>query len=159
MATTHQADTQVKLSGLHLCCEGCTGSVEEAVASVPGASVQCDMDEGSAVVKGRDSHSIQQAIDAIAMAGFYGESDNENFAVKDDPSLPQGRVKKATISDIHNCCDICYDEAKKGIHATPGVAADTGSPGATQYEVTGDFSPRELVKNLHKVGFHARVTV
>lgn len=159
MATKQQADTKVKLSGLHLCCGGCTGAVEDAVSRVPGASVQCNMDEGEALLTARDSHSAQQALDAIAGAGFYGESDNKDLAMRDDPSLPEGRVKKATISNIHNCCDICYDEAKKGIHATPGVAADTGSPGATQFDVTGDFSPRELLENLHKVGLNARVTV
>lgn len=158
MATAHKADTRVNLSGLHLCCEGCTGDVRDAVARVPGVSVECSIDDGTATLSGQDSYAIQQAIDAIAAVGFHGESDNKNLAMRVDSTLPEGRVKKATLSQIHNCCDICYDEIKKAIHSTQGVAADTGRPGATRFEVLGDFSANELMQNLHEAGFNARMT-
>ena len=158
MVASNQVDTRVKLSGVHLCCEGCAGAVEDAVARVPGVSVECDINDGTVILSAHDPESIQQALDAIAGAGFHGESDNKSLTMRDDPSLPQGRIKKATISQIHNCCDICYDEIKKGVHATPGVTADTGQPGATRFEVTGDFAADELLDNLHKAGFNARVT-
>jgi len=159
MVASNQVETRVKLSGVHLCCEGCTDALEDAVARVPGVSVECSIDDGTAILSAHDPDSIQEALDAIAGAGFHGESDSKSLTMRDtDPNLPQGRIKKATISQIHNCCDICYDAIKKGIHATQGVTHDTGRPGSTHFEVSGDFSADELVQNLHKAGFNARVT-
>lgn len=159
MATSNQVETRVKLSGVHLCCEGCTDPVEDAVASVPGVAVECDMDNGTVTLSGHDPEAIQRAIDGIAGVGFHGESDHASLAMRDAQDLPHGRVKKATVSQIHNCCDLCYNDIKKGVHATRGVAADTGQPGATRFVVTGDFDAGELLRNIHKAGFNARITV
>jgi len=159
MVAANQVETRVKLSGVHLCCEGCTGAVEDAVSRVPGVSVECSIDDGTATLSAQDPEAIQQALDAIAGAGFHGESDNKSLTMRPDPNLPEGRIKKATISQIHNCCDICYGDIQKAIHSTQGVAADTGGPKKSQFEVTGDFSADELLQNLHKAGFNARVMV
>jgi len=157
MVASNQVQTRVTLSGVHLCCEGCTSAVEDAAARVPGVSAECSIDDGTVILSANDTESIQQALDAIAGAGFHGESDNKSLTMRDEPNLPQGRIKKATISQIHNCCDICHDAIQKAVHSTRGVAADTSQPGATQFEVTGDFEADELLDNLHKASFNARV--
>jgi hypothetical protein len=38
-----------------------------------------------------------------------------------------------------------------------GVTADTATPGATTFEVTGDFPAAALVKALNAAGFSAQV--
>lgn len=157
MATTQQ--TQVKLSGVHLCCDGCTAAVYDAAENVPGVSAQCDKRKGTAVLTGDDPESIQKVLDGIAANGLYGESDHASLAIKDDPNIPQGRVKRATISGIHNCCGPCYHQIQKALRHTEGVTDDDGRSGATRINVSGDFSPQELIQSLHKFGFNARVTV
>lgn len=158
MATTHQTQTQVNLSGVHLCCGGCSDALIQGATQVPGVSAETDESEGTAVITGPSPEALQQALEGIAANGLYGESDHPDLAIKFDSNLTQDRVQKATVSDIHNCCGPCYRAIRKAVHRTPGVVADTGEPGVTRFEVTGDFAPVDLLKSLHKYGFNARVT-
>lgn len=157
MSPSHSTQTQVQLQGVHLCCGGCTDAVDAAAASVPGASSVCDMDNGTVTVTAGDRQSAQRALDAIARAGFHGETGDPGLAMTPDPGIPPGKVRRATVSDIHNCCDLCHDAIKGAIDSVEGVTGETGAPGMTRFEVTGDFSPAELVQALHGAGFHAKV--
>jgi len=72
-------------------------------------------------------------------------------------SIPRGRVKRLKVSGIHNCCDLCCEAIKEAIGTVDGVTADTATPGATTFEVTGDFPAAALVKALNAAGFSAQV--
>lgn len=157
MSTLQKSETRVQLKGVHLCCGGCTGAVDEAVASVPGASSVCDMDNGTVTVTAQDQETAQQALDAIARAGFHGETGDPGLAMKADPNLPSGKVQRLTVSNIHNCCDLCYDAIKGAIDSVEGVTSDTGGPEETNFEVIGHFSAAELLQALHGAGFHAKL--
>jgi copper chaperone CopZ len=105
----------------------------------------------------RDGAAAQKALDAIAAAGFHGSTDNARLAMQAASSIPRGRVKRLKVSGIHNCCDLCCEAIKEAIATVDGVTADTATPGATTFEVTGDFPAAALVKALNAAGFSAQV--
>jgi hypothetical protein len=71
--------------------------------------------------------------------------------------VPRGEVKRVTVSGIHNCCGPCCRAIRGAISAVDGVTGDTAEPGATTFEVTGNFRPADLVEELNAAGFSARV--
>jgi len=153
----NQAGVKVQLSGVHLCCQGCVNAVDSAVKNVEGAESQCDMDNGTVTLMAKDDITAQMALDAIATAGFYGSTDNEQLAMKAVSNIPQGKVKNLKVSGIHNCCDLCCEAIRQAIATVDGVTGDTAKPGATAFEVTGDFDAEALVKAINSAGFSARV--
>lgn len=157
MATSTQDQVQIQLKGVHLCCDLCAEAVTRAVQSVPGASCAFDQ-ESNVLLTAHDDETAQKALDAIADAGLHGETDHDRLAMKDEPGLPSGKVRKVTVSGIHNCCTPCYDAIKGAIDSVEGVQADTAAPRKTEFEVTGHFSPVELARALNAAGFHAKVT-
>ena len=45
------ADTSVKLSNVHLCCNNCVKGVDKALSGVIGAKAQSDKDAGTATLR------------------------------------------------------------------------------------------------------------
>jgi mercuric ion binding protein len=135
-----QSEIKVKVTGVHLCCQGCVDAVGAAVA-----------------LTARDDAAAQKALDAIAAAGFYGRTDNEQLTMKAVSSIPLGRFKSLKVSGIHNCCGLCCEAIKEAIATVDGVAGDTATPRATTFQVTGDFHAGTLVKALNAAGFSAQV--
>jgi copper chaperone CopZ len=116
------------------------------------------MENGTITLTASDGSAARKALDALAAAGFYGTSDDQNLAMKPVGDVPNGKVKRVTVSGIHNCCGLCCDAIKGAIATVDGVADDTAKPRATTFEVTGDFHPAALVEALNAAGFSARVT-
>jgi mercuric ion binding protein len=85
--------------------------------------------------------AAQRALDAIAGAGFHGGTDDAHLAMKAVSRVPRGRVKRLKVSGVHNCCDLCCEV----------------TPGATAFEVTGDFQAAAVVQALNAAGFGAQV--
>ena len=81
------------MTGVHLCCQGCVNAVDAALKNVEGVESQCDMDNGTVTLTANDDTAAQKALDALAAAGFYGSSDNEQLAMKPVSNIPQGKVK------------------------------------------------------------------
>jgi len=152
-----QSEIQVKLSGVHLCCQGCVDAVDAALKNVAGVTSRCDMEKRTVTLTARDDAAAQNALDAIAAAGFHGSSDNEQLAMKAVSSIPRGRVKTLKVSGIHNCCGLCCQAIKEAIATVDGVAGDTATPEATTFQVTGDFHAPALVNALNAAGFSAQV--
>lgn len=148
--------THVQLQGVHLCCGGCTDAVENAVATVPGASCQCDMEHGTVDLTASDRDSARRALDAIADAGLHGASDDPDLAMRTERDLPPGKVRSLTIHDIHNCCIPCQEAIQGAIARVEGVDGDTARPGRTTFQVNGHFSADELLRSLNAAGFHAQ---
>jgi len=153
-----QTEIQVQLSGVHLCCQGCVNAVESAMKNVEGAESQCDMENGTVTLMANDDTAVQKALDAIAAAGFYGSSTgNKQLTMKAVSSIPHGKVKRLNVSGIHNCCDLCCEAIEKAIATVAGVTGYTVKPGATTFEVIGDFDALALVTAINAAGFSARV--
>jgi copper chaperone CopZ len=146
-----------EVTGVHLCCQGCVDAVDAAVKRVAGATSRCDIEKQTVALTARDGAAAQKALDAIAAAGFHGRTDDAHLAMKAVSRIPRGRVKHLKVSGIHNCCDLCCEAIKGAIATVDGVAGDTATPGATTFEVTGDFQAAALVKALNAAGFGAQV--
>ncbi len=157
MALSNQIDTQVQLKGVHLCCGGCVNAVATAVESVPDVTCQCDMAHGTVTLTARNDTAAQKALDAIAAAGLHGETGDAHLAMRTARDIPAGKVQRLTVSDIHNCCEPCYEAIKGALNSVEGVTGDTARPGKIAFEVTGNFSAAELVQALNAAGFHAKV--
>jgi copper chaperone CopZ len=156
MAT--RTETEVELRGVHLCCQGCVNAANAALRSVEGVDSRCDMENRIVTLTAGEESAAREALDALAAAGFYGASDNPNLAMKPVGNVPKGKVTRVTVSGIHNCCGPCCRAIRGAVSAVDGVTGDTAEPGATTFEVTGDFRPADLVEELNAAGFSARVT-
>jgi mercuric ion binding protein len=156
MGLSNQTETRVQLKGVHLCCGGCTDAVATAVENVPGATCECDMEGGTVTVTARDRAAAQKALDAIADAGLHGETGDVHLAMRAERDIPPGKVRRLTVSGIHNCCLPCYEAIKGAIDSVEGVSDDTAGPGRITFDVTGNFSAAELVRALNTAGFHAK---
>ena len=75
MATRNEI--KVELTGVHLCCQGCVNAADAALRSVEGVNSRCDMENGTVTLTASDDAAAQKALDALAAAGFYGNSDNQ----------------------------------------------------------------------------------
>lgn len=152
-----QTEIKVKLTGVHLCCQGCVNAVDAALRSVEGVNSRCDMENGTVTLTASDDATAQKTLDALAAAGFHGSADNQKLAMKAVSNVPQGKVKSLKVSGIHNCCEPCCEAIKEAIATVDGVTSDTAKPRATTFEVTGDFDAAALVTALNAAGFSAQV--
>ena len=153
---TH-ADIQVNLAGVHLCCQGCTDAVNNAIMSVDGIHSRCDMEHGTVTFTAYDASAARKALAALAAAGFYGTSDDPQLKMVPVNDVPRGKVHRLIVSSIHNCCDLCFEAIQEAIATVEGVSGDTAEPRATKFEVTGDFSAAALVEAINAAGFSARI--
>lgn len=154
---TTQNAIKVELTGVHLCCDGCVDAANAALMSVPGVDSHCDIENGSVTITARADAAAKKALAALAAAGFHGDSDNPDLAMKPVGKVPKGKVKQLKVSGIHNCCRLCCDAIQGAINTVKGVTNDTAKPGATAFVVTGDFEAAALVNALNRAGFNARV--
>ena len=152
LATFASAETTVKISGVHLCCAGCVKGAEKAVSTAKGVTVAVDKDGGSVTLTGADKAAVQSGVDALVKAGYYGKSDSSDVTLKDISGAKDGKAAKMTVDDVHLCCDKCATAAKKALSKVKGVTGDTAAKKVTSFEVTGDFSPKEVMAALQAAG-------
>jgi len=150
-------EIQVKLTGVHLCCQGCVNAANTALMSVEGVHSRSEMENGTVTLTGKDDAAAQKALNALATAGFYGNSDNQNLVMKPGGTLPVGKIKSVKVSGIHNCCGPCCDAIKEAINSVQGVTSNTAKPRVTTFAVTGDFYAADLERALNRAGFSAQV--
>jgi copper chaperone CopZ len=152
-----RAETKVELKGVHLCCPACLKAVGDTLKKVDGVTGTCDQKSKTVTITAKDDAAAQKALDALVAAGFYGDTGNKNFALKDDSGATKGKVKSLTLTGVHNCCGACCKAIKGTVKKVEGVTGDTAKPKEDTFEVTGDFDAEDLVKALHAAGFHVKV--
>lgn len=157
MSASNRTMTQVKLSGVHLCCEGCVNGVTSAVENIPGVEVQCDMEMGTVLVTAKNEGTAQQALDAIADAGFHGASNNSHLVMKTETDIPRGMVRTLWFIGVHNCCRLCSKAIQDAIHSVKGVTGDTIKPRKSNFSVLGEYSAAAVIQALNRAGFHVKV--
>lgn len=155
MAT--RTEINLQLTGVHLCCQGCVNAADAALMSVEGVHARCDMTKRTVTLTASGRLAAQKALNALAAAGFYGSSDDDQLTMKPASTVPQGKIKRLKVSAIHNCCGPCCEAIKEAIATVDGVTGDTAQPRETTFEVTGDFEAAALVKALNAAGFSAQV--
>lgn len=150
------AETKVMLSDVHICCKSCVSDIETHLKEVKGITYTVNKEGGTVALVAQDTASAQAGVDALATAGYHGKSDSKEVMMKDS-AAPEGKVAKAEVSNIHNCCGKCTTAIEKAVKAVPGVKELTLKPKATTFEVTGDFDAKALAKALNDAGFQATV--
>ena len=158
-AETTVEPTTVELKDVHMCCPGCAKEVAAVLSKVEGVTgVAVDQKTRTARFTAADAKAAQRALDALAEAGFHGDTGGAKaFAFRDDSGVKPGKVKSLTVSGFHNSCGGCVQSFREAIKDVPGVSGDTLRAKVRTCEVTGDFDAADLVKALNKAGFHVKV--
>jgi copper chaperone CopZ len=151
------ADVSVKLTDVHLCCQGCVKGVQHAVAEVHGVTAAVDQDEGTVSLTGPDQATVQKAVDALTAAGYFGKSSDPAIKVNADTGASGRQVQSLQINGVHLCCGKCVKSANGALESVPGVKANTATKGAKSFTVTGDFNDKEVFAALQKAGLTGQV--
>lgn len=146
------ADTSAKIGNVHLCCKSCVTGVEKAVGEVSGATVAVDKDARTAVLTGPDAATVQKAADALVAAGYYGTTDDSKVKLHVKTGATGKKVSSLQVSGVHLCCGKCVTAVDEALKSVPGVKGHTAVKGAKTFEVTGDFSDKDVFAALQKAG-------
>ena len=141
---------EVKLTGVHLCCGSCVKGAEKAAAK-SGATVTVDKDAGTVAISAANKAAIQQAVDGLVAAGYYGKSSDASVKLNDG-GAKDAKVASAKFEGVHLCCAKCVTAVQKAVGSVPGVKANTAEKNAKVFEVTGDFSPKAVLGALQAAG-------
>ena len=151
------ADTSVKLSNVHLCCNGCVKGVEKALSGVTGATAQSDKDAGTVTITAPDNATAQKAVDALVAGGYFGTSSDPAIKVKARSGAKKGKVQSLKVTGTHLCCNKCVSGVNDALNKVEGVKGTTAAKGAESFEITGDFDGKDAVAALNKSGFSGKV--
>jgi periplasmic mercuric ion binding protein len=151
------AETKVEVKSVHLCCGACVKGVSNALKDLDGVKGVCDRDAGTVTITATDDAAAQKAIEALAAAGFHGSLETKAVHFPRDSGVTEGKVTSLTLTNVHNCCRSCTKAIKDAVKEVKGVTGDTAKPKSETFEVTGDYEARDLVRALHKAGFHVKV--
>jgi copper chaperone CopZ len=151
------AETKVEVKDVHLCCGACVKGVDKALKGIDGVKGVCDRDAGTVTITAADDAGAQKAIEALAAAGFHGSLETKAVHFPRDSGVTEGKVTTLALTGVHNCCRSCCKAIKDAVKEVKGVTGDTAKPKSDTFEVTGDFEARDLVRALHKAGFHVKV--
>jgi copper chaperone CopZ len=152
------AETKLEVKKVHLCCPACVKAVGTALSKVKGVTDKsCDQESGTVKITAEDDKAAQAALNALAAAGFHGDTGVKDLAIKDDSGAKPGKVSSMTLSGAHNCCGACCKAIKEVVKGVKGVESDDTKPKAKKFTIKGDFDAAELIKALNDAGFHAKV--
>ena len=152
LASFAQAESSVKLTGVHLCCKGCVTGAQEAVEKVNGASVACNADEKTLTITAPNLAAAQQAVDSLVDAGYFGKSEDASIKVKDTSGAKDAKVGSLNVKDVHLCCKKCVTAVNKALSTVKGVTGNSAEKGAKTFEVQGEFNAKEVFAALQKEG-------
>jgi len=147
-----QAETTVKLTNVHLCCNSCVKGVDKAIAGVGGVTAACDRPSETVTLTAPDKAAAQKAVDALVAAGYYGRSGDAEVKVKDTSMAKNAKTTSLTVADVHLCCDKCVKAVDKAVTSVKGVTGHTAEKNAKTFEVKGDFNQKEVFSALQSAG-------
>ncbi|HEY6167297.1 MAG TPA: hypothetical protein VI454_04605 [Verrucomicrobiae bacterium] len=154
--TASAANTTVKLSGVHLCCNSCVKGVEKAIATVKGVTAVVDKDGQAVALTAPDKAVVQQGIDAIVEAGYFGASDNPSLKAKAAPGGKEGKVSSLNVEGVHLCCAKCVKAVNEAVGKVKGVKGTNAEKNAKSFEVTGEFQAKDIFAALQKAGLSGK---
>lgn len=151
-----RAEEVAKITGVHICCKGCSAAIEQALAETPDIKSVIVGEKGTVQVNALSTESLQAAVDAIAAAGFHGKLDTKEVKWP-KAKLPKGKVEVLEVEHVHNCCPLCAKAIKKALAEVEGVESDTCKPKVESFAIKGNFEPKAALKALNQAGFNASV--
>jgi len=151
------AETKVEVKKVHLCCGACVKGVAKALNGVEGVKAACDRDSGTVTLTATDDAAAQKGLDALAAAGYHGDTGNATLVIKKETNVPGGKVKSISLANLHNCCGACAKAIKSTVKSVDGVTGDTVTKKQANFQVTGDFDAAKLVEALNAAGVHLQI--
>ena len=152
-----RAETKVELKNVHLCCPACVKAVGEILKKIDGVKGECDAKAKTVSIAAKDDDTARKALEALAAAGFHGDTGSKDLAIKDDSGVTKGKVKSLTVTGVHNCCGSCTRALQATFKKVEGVTGDTAKAKDATFEVTGDFNDKEFMAALQKEGLAGKV--
>src|SRR5689334_695557 len=140
VSSSSAAETSVKLSDVHLCCQSCVKGVQTAVSKVPGVTATADRDAGTVSLTGPDTATVQKAADALVAAGYFGKSSDTAIKIKSNTGAKGEKVQTLKVEGVHLCCGKCVTAVNDALGTVSGVKENTATKGAKSFTVTGDFN-------------------
>jgi copper chaperone CopZ len=156
LVVSAQAESSVKLSNLHLCCNSCVKGVEKAAGTVSGATVAVDKDGGTATITAADKATVQKTVDAIISAGYFGTPSDDGFKATASYGA-DGKVSSLKVEGVHLCCKKCVKGVNAALEGVSGYKSTDAVEKQTSFTITGDVSPKEVMAALNKAGFAGTV--
>ena len=155
---TLAADCTAKISDVHLCCKGCVNGVEKAVGKVSDVKADIDQDAGTVTLSGPNAEAVQKAADEMIAAGYFGKAADNAVKMSADTGAKGEHVTKVTVEGVHLCCGKCVKAVDKAVSSTMGAKGHNATKGAKTFEVTGDFSDKDLAAALQKEGLTGKIS-
>ena len=156
LVVSAQADTSVKLSNVHLCCNSCVKGVEKAAGSVTGSTVVVDKDAGTATITAADKETVQKTVNAIVKAGYFGTSSDDSIKVMASKGS-DAKVSSLKIEGVHLCCKKCVKGVNAALENVTGYKSTDAVEKMDSFTITGDVSPKDVMAALNKAGFAGTV--
>jgi copper chaperone CopZ len=156
------AEVKGSISGVHNCCQGCEKAIMKVAESISGIKVTPK--GGTLNIEAKGKSDIKKFQEKLLDAGFYGTIDGEGgSSASEKPanasaSASSGKkVKSATVSGAHICCQKCRDMVWDTVRSLPGVKSTDVMPKVSSFKVEGEFSKDDLEAALRKAGFGGKV--
>jgi len=149
-ASALAADSQAKITDVHLCCKSCITGVEKAVGEVAGAKAEVDQDAATVTLSGPDAATVQKAANTLVAAGYFGKSQDSSVKLDASTGAKGQKVQALKIEGVHLCCGKCVKAVDRAVKSVAGVKEQTATKGAKSFEVTGDFNDQEVFTALQK---------
>ncbi len=146
------AEVTTKLSNVHLCCQSCVKGVAASAGKVAGAKLACDKDAGTVSITAADKATVQKAVDALVAGGYFGTSSNPDIKVTSHSGAAEGTVKSLKVTGVHLCCGKCVKAVSDALKSVKGVTGNNAEKGSETFNVTGEFSAKEVFAALEKAG-------
>ena len=148
---------EVKLTNVHLCCGSCVKGVEKVVAKVKGVTATADQTTSTVTISSSSKAALQQTVDALVTAGYYGKSSDSSIKVAANTGAQDGKVQSLKVEGVHLCCGKCVTAVQGALGKVPGVKANTAEKNVKSFEVTGDFSAKAVFDALNEAGLTGKV--
>ncbi|MEM8953062.1 MAG: cation transporter [Verrucomicrobiota bacterium] len=151
---TDGTKNDVTLTGLHLCCGGCERAVEKALDGMEDVEFTVSRSSDSVNITSSRSSAIQDAVDAIGSAGYYGKSNYPEISIADVEDTSTDKTDTAEIKGLHICCGACERAIDESLTAVDGVNSVSIDKEAGIVSVGGEFTTADTVAALRTAGFN-----
>ncbi len=139
----------VKVSGLHNCCPGCSGGITNALNAAGAKNVTLTKTEVTF-----SADEADKAVKALHDAGYGGKVEGAKA-----PEAVEAKGYKATtlkFTGAHNCCGACSGSIVK---ALKDLGTVTIKPRETTFTLTSDkeIDAEAAIKALRAGGYNAKL--
>ena len=139
----------VKATGIHNCCPGCTKAITTALQGV-ATNVVTKPTEVSF-----STDNPEKAIKALYDAGFAAKAEGVKLPPIEGAAGVKG--KEIKVAKVHNCCGAC---TRAIATAVKPLGTSNAKPGEASFTITSDteIDAEAVVKALRAAGYNAVVT-